>query len=106
MIQITWKASDKNTLSNEIVIKEFTNLYFMRDYLVDPADAGENNGTPVYVSKRLMKFFHDYLINSPEEFYEDDGKLSKDYVIMEKFSKYMLSHFDWEGKNLYIICKW
>lgn len=106
MIKIVWKSVSKKDPSDVSNIKLFHNLTFMRDYLVDPADVGENNGSPVLVSKRLMKFFHDYLINSESEFYEDNGKLSNDYYIMEEFSDNMLNKFDWNNYDLFITCTW
>lgn len=106
MIKIVWKSVNKKDASDVSNIKLFHNLTFMRDYLVDPADIGENNGSPVLVSKRLMKFFHDYLINSENEFYEDNGKISNDYYIMEEFSDSMLNKFDWNNYDLFITCTW
>ena len=106
MLNIAWKSINKKDSSDISNIKIFQNLVFIRDYLVDPADIGENNGIPVLISKRLMKFFHDYLVNSESEFYEDNGKLSNDYYIMEEFSSEMLNYFDWNTLDLYVICEW
>lgn len=106
MIKIVWKSVNKKDSSDVSIIKLFHNLTFMRDYLVDPADVGENNGSPVLVSKRLMKFFHDYLINSENEFYDDNGKISNNYYIMEEFSDSMLNKFDWNNYDLFITCTW
>lgn len=106
MIKIVWKSVNKKDSSDVSNIKLFHNLTFMRDYLVDPADVGENNGSPVLVSKRLMKFFHDYLINSENKFYDDNGKISNNYYIMEEFSDSMLNKFDWNNYDLFITCTW
>lgn len=106
MLIITWKSVNKKDINHAIIIKHFYEIDFMRNYLVDPAYADENNGIPVLVSKRLMQFFHDYLINSENEFYEDNGKLSNDYYIMEEFSDNMLNKFDWNNYDLFITCTW
>lgn len=57
MLIITWKSVNKKDINHTTIIKHFYEIDFMRNYLVDPADVGENNGIPVLVSKRLMKFF-------------------------------------------------
>lgn len=106
MLIITWKSVNKKDINHTTIIKHFYEIDFIHNYLVDPADIGENNGVPVLVSKRLMKFFHDYLINSESEFYEDNGKISNDYYIMEEFSSEMLKYFDWNTWDLYVTCEW